>query len=67
MTNKKTVKKKATNKYRCEVYDYDKDRECGLVAKYECNFCGMKVCKKHERESWGECPDCEPPGLREIQ
>lgn len=49
---------------KCEFWD--KDKECGLVGKYECSDCGTPICKKHESELMGECDQCEPPRLRKI-
>lgn len=54
-------------KDKCSIWDRDKDRECGLIAKYECTQCGIKVCKKHEEAEGGECPDCPPPIFRKIK
>ena len=36
-------------------------------AVYECDNCGLKVCKKCDADNYGECPDCEPPRFREIK
>lgn len=54
-------------KKKCETWEWDKNEECGLVGKYECENCGMVFCKKHEKAGYGECPECPPPRLIEIE
>lgn len=52
------MKQKKKIKQYCEECDWNKKVR---VAKYICNACGFLVCAKCEKESMGECPNCEPP------
>lgn len=52
---------------KCQVWEYDKEKECGQKATHKCEQCGLLVCDYHEDENIGECPDCSPPKLIKIK
>lgn len=51
------MKKKQFKEY-CNICENEGRKR---VAKYNCNTCGLCVCKKCEGECMGECPECPPP------
>ena len=53
-------------KRQCEYEDLDTGKRCKNIAKYACNLCGYALCRKHEQENCGECPNCEPPMFYKI-
>ena len=58
-------KQKLTNK-KCQIWDWDKDKECGKVAKYKCDVCGLSYCRKHYDDNGGYCSECPEPILFRI-